>query len=552
MAIPALALFASWNSPTFAQTVVPSQVVPRDVRPEVARPVIEMPSSETSAPTTTPADSTVTVGSVSIEGAFSEMSVADARFVAKVSGKTIRVSQLLEAVRELEREYVLAGYVFARVILPPQRIEPNGAVRILIIDGWIESIDVSAVTPSMQVPVKRRLMSLVGRRHLRQSDLERALLLAGGFGGITLRSAISAGQQAGGVHLIVEGNLDRVAASLGAENKLPASLGRWQLYANAAFNNLFGTGDRAYVVAGLPPYPNRFFMVGGGVELPVGSWGATVTGDYLFARARNRATPGVPAIQGDFNRTEIGFNLPIRRTRRDTIDGKVHFDFVSQNSKATQFSADLNHDAYAAMRVEVAYQAASTQASRSLALTFSQGLTGRNATAAVPYSRQGTGNDFTTLQGRASLSSLLTKRVAVTVRARGQTSFGKPLFLSEQFALDAADAVSTSQGGIFNVDSGATLRTELNMLPAALGSHLAIAPYIFGAGGIGSLSDATALERANQKAAGLGTGARLDIAGLPGMLRQPMSIGIEFGHQFSNYKAMSGGSRVNLSASMKF
>ncbi len=137
---------------------------------------------------------------------------------------------------------------------------------------------------------------------------------------------------------------------------------------------------------------------------------------------------------------------------------------------------------------------------------------------------------------------------------RAQTSFGKPQMLAEQFSLDGLDALSAYAAGTFSVDQGATMRAELSRpvaiaLPAAATS-LALAPYIFGAGGWGQLAMPTVVQQKSIDAGSAGIGIRTDAnaMGTP----WDGTLALEWAAKFSDAPAEREGYRINLLASFRF
>lgn len=561
------AAFAS--TATLAQVIAPSQVTPREIAPESPSPSVEVPVEQAaSARSAKQTDNfVVAIGTVKLEGTFPEMSGANAAFLSSVSHKRQRLSDLFEAARDLEQAYAQAGYVFARVVVPPQRLAEGAAVEVRVIDGYVESLDVSRLPASIQAPVRRRISHIVGQRHLTRSELERALLLAGELSGLDLRSALARGDQAGGVRLIVEGRLDQFQARIGADNRLPSSLGRWQWNGTVALNNLLGLGDQTYLFLGSQFDVGRhgfakptLGMVGGGLTLPISRTGISLGGELLLARTEPepQRMAGVPLTVGSFSRAQLNLNLPFVRSRSASLDARISVDLIDQSLRFPEFATTFTQDHYAAMRMELSWRGQAGKLSRSLTLALSQGLVGRDATARLPASRQGARNDFTALQVSGRLGTPLPRGFTLDVQARAQSSFGHPLFLPEQFALDSENAVSTSPTGSFSVDTGVTLRTELG-LPVVTPAHgLLLSPYFFAAGGTGSIEKPTAaeqpiaIEQATLNAAGIGIGARVDMAGLPGLKGVSTAIGIELGRQFSNAIGRSDTNRASVTASMRF
>src|SRR6202035_1956605 len=131
-------------------------------------------------------------------------------------------------------------------------------------------------------------------------------------------------------------------------------------------------------------------------------------------------------------------------------------------------------------------------------------------------------------------------------------SFGKPLFLSEQFSLDGLDALSGYPSGTFNVDAGATLRGELArpFAFALQGGEALVSPYLFAAGGRGILEEPTVVEQAAIGAASLGLGLRTgaNVTGAP----FGGSFAIELARSFSNVPGEGQNYRGNVAFAVRF
>jgi hypothetical protein len=83
-----------------------------------------------------------------------------------------------------KRVYVGAGYLLVRVVVVPQELSESARVKIRVIDGYIERVD--AATLPAAVRVAAVFAPLLRKGHLRQSELERRLLLAGDTPGLEL------------------------------------------------------------------------------------------------------------------------------------------------------------------------------------------------------------------------------------------------------------------------------------------------------------------------------------------------------------------------------
>ena len=139
----------------------------------------------------------ITLSGVTIAGAFPQMAAADAAFKARLTRGRIPVSELFDATSELEAAYTKAGFALARVVLPQQALRDGGTLRVEVVDGYVETVDISRVPPEVRRRIESLTSPLVGQRGLTMTELERQLLLAGDVSGVALGSALAAGHQPG-------------------------------------------------------------------------------------------------------------------------------------------------------------------------------------------------------------------------------------------------------------------------------------------------------------------------------------------------------------------
>jgi hemolysin activation/secretion protein len=163
----------------------------------------------------------------------------------------------------------------------------------------------------------------------------------------------------------------------------------------------------------------------------------------------------------------------------------------------------------------------------------------------VPLSHLGASSHFSRIEGQLSLREPI-GRATFILTARGQSAFGRPMFLSEQFTLASADGVSALTPGSVNADSGLSVRAELSRTLLPVGQRgWALQPYIFGASGLGWLHRATAAETASLSLQGLGAGLRL----YPDARRGRLAFSFELGRSFGRgLLADEDRLRANLSA----
>ena len=132
--------------PVHAQQVAPSRVTPESLRPApAAAPEIELPSGAAASAPAAAAGLSVVVGRVEVAGTFPGFEGETQAVVGPLGGQRVTVAELYAAANALEHAYAAAGYILARVVVPPQKLVDGGPVRLSVVDGVIERVDVSAV-----------------------------------------------------------------------------------------------------------------------------------------------------------------------------------------------------------------------------------------------------------------------------------------------------------------------------------------------------------------------------------------------------------------------
>jgi hemolysin activation/secretion protein len=345
-----------------------------------------------------------------------------------------------------------------------------------------------------------------------------------------------------------------MALSLGWENSLPATLGGNTLTAGITLNNLAGQGEQVNLIVGQTDQLGKlgwtaspYATVGATLNLPLGHDGATFAASYLRARTHQAAAQSFLDSLGAFSRGSLLLTfLPVVSHSRSialTIGG----DLIAQRTSLPFFSLGLNHDNYVTLRLGAqAWRRFASGGFIASDLHFSQGVGGRTqpAQGAVPFSQTDARNDYTKLDGRITLRTRLDRTTHLTITARGQSSFGRPLFLSEKISLAAPDAISTTLPGGFEVDSGGTLRNELShAVTLRHGSTSAIlTPYAFSGLGFG-WRERRNMSARSASAEALGAGLTFALP-LNGKL---FNARFEYGRCFCAKATGADSNRVNLS-----
>jgi hemolysin activation/secretion protein len=547
--------------------VAPSQVTPQTLRPAAPSPTGDLPaagSEQLRAPAGAERLSFI-VGRVVIEGSFPEFDTETRALVRTVEGHRVTVAQVYEFANALEQAYARAGYVLARVTVPQQKLNDHGRLRIVVVDGFVEKVQVDHVPDRVRAVVAARMASLVGRRHIKLGEIERRLLVAGDVPGLRLKSTLARGETIGGTLLVLEGTHQLVTGTASIDNRLPSSLGTWSYGTSIALNSAFGFGEQFYASAQSSADPARVFdsnspfrVLGAGAVLPLGTDGWILNPEYTNSRSQPLLVGGGLLNIGQFERYALRTSYPVIRTRTNTLSVNGAFEYINQNVALPLFSTDLNRDRYGVLRLGAAYETGLPWWSAALqtSATFSQGTGGRDSADAlasgIPLSRQGAGPVFSKGIFDARVIQPLPNEFRLDLIGRAQTSFGTPLLVSEQFSLDGPQAVSAYPSGTLNVDEGGTLRGELSRSFASIGTAvpLILSPYGFGSFGVGRLLEPTIVELAVVRGGAVGAGVRSGMD-FPGGY-QGVTLGLEMARQFSNLPNLPQAWRSNVVMSVRF
>jgi len=551
-------LALTWSSASFAQTA-PSRTLPQTIAPTVqeAQGEIALPATRlTAAPAGAEALS-VQVERVVVEGVAPDYAEAVAALTRPVEGRSVTVAALYEVAAKIEALYAKDGRILTRATLPPQSLKDGATLRIVVVEGFIESIDDSRVPAKVRGPIRDRLVKLINRPGLSLPQIERQVLLAARVPGVSLRTTLVPGELVGGARLVLQVEHDAVAGGLGADNTLSSAYDDWNLEARLTANSVFGAGEQFYAfgasatdLALTGGHPHRR-IVGVGLIAPLGFDGATAQLEYLHADTNPIAPRAVLPVQGQFDRIVAKLSYPLILSRREMLSVSGGFEWTNESQAARGFGVDLSKDALRSFTLGLeggkAIGAATTVSSR---IDFNQGISGFGARtpadariSGTPLSRQGSKPDFTKLSATASIDRNLGGPFSARFVLRGQTGFGGALPSAMQFSLDGGEGVSGFDAGSINVDSGLTGRAELAAL-APIGGKVTVRPYLFAAAGRGWLEKPTVVEKPRPDGWSVGAGARAALA-------ERVNLSAELAHANSNLFAKNQ-TRLTASVNVAF
>ncbi|MEN7538772.1 ShlB/FhaC/HecB family hemolysin secretion/activation protein [Aurantiacibacter flavus] len=516
------------SAPAMAQTA--SQTLPDTLAPPAApapQAPLRLPAEATMQAPEGAGSVSLTLADITLEGAaLAPATMAMLR--ARLTGKVVTVAEVFAAAGAAEAIEVRRGRVLARVLVPQQDLRDGGTLRLLVVDGFISELDLSAVPARQRGRVAAILQRLVGRPGVGLNEIDRALTLAGELPGLSLRSTLVPGEAEGAVVLRVSGEWRPFSSFVSLENGLPDSLGGVSLSLGVDLRSVLGAGELVYLRASGDPAARggrgyfgespRNRALAAGIILPLGTDGLTFTASYSDAKSRLDHAAGEPGFASHFTRLSGQLRYPIIRRRAVTLAAHVTFDAHKETADiVTPSPLPISVDRLRVLRFGfdgASYLAnggafyADVEASRGI-----KGLgarTASDATELLPLSRQGADAGFRKLKGSARLDLPLAQHLSLNLNAKGQVSFGEVLVNSEQFGIAGDDAISALSTGVLQGDKGYAARGELRapFSWSGGGSVASFSPYAFAAHGAVSFEQPTALERKTTRAWAFGAGLR--------------------------------------------
>ncbi|NBC97230.1 MAG: ShlB/FhaC/HecB family hemolysin secretion/activation protein [Deinococcus-Thermus bacterium] len=466
---------------------------------------------------------TIRIGAVEVDGTLPGMAVPTEALRQRLTGRRIRASELFEAAAELEQAYANEGYVLARVVLPQQRLTDGGTLRLRVVDGFVERVDLEAVPDPVRDRLRVLTEPLVGARGLRLEEIERRILLAGDTYGVALGSALQAGATPGGTVIVLDPEYRGVTGFVGADNSLSEELGDWKLDAGIEVNGVLGFGESLY--ARISGHPDGDFFsdptirtLSFGAVVPVGTDGLTV--NFEGALSETEADEDGPDVPSEFERYSLRLFYPWVRSRDFNLTTRLAFDAQDDrlDIDAAGGTLPVYEDRVRVLRLAAdAFWLTEERATIEVGGELSFGIDGFGARTAddaaggTPLSREGADADFAKLELSGRYRAPLDDQTTLTVNGRMQTSFGDPLVIGEQFGIASAREISPLDAGTLTGDSGWVLRGELarRFEAEAGGQTVNLSPYVFAAAGAVYLEEPAADEQDETSATAYGFGVDL-------------------------------------------
>ena len=438
-------------------------------------------------------------------------------------GKSKSIDELNLLANRMTKDYQTKDFPLVRVILPKQELKPDGAtVFFKVIDGFIEKINLEKVPKVQRKAIFRYLRELKDKKNLKNSLLEKKLLLASQVAGLDINTAFAQGSVEGATILVVEAKHKLISGSINFNNTQSEELGRQLGILQTTINSPFGLGEGLTMfglarptIKGMKGTGNSVTIRGGGLSFsyPLGDNGLKTNLSYSESMTRPGGDIASLGIESNMKSGSLGITYPLllRTDSSWILRGNISWVDELQQTNAAGVDQVLSHDRLTSLRIGLSYYGCpsgciyfDSELSRGL------DIASRSASEAVdiPLSRTSGTSQFHHFRVNSYYSFYVLSSYLMKIGFGGQYT-DDALLNSEQSTVIGMDRLSALTSGAISGDKIWYIRGEMNR-NFSLSNNFSITPYIYSAMGVAYLNRPTTVENKETAAKSVGVGLQLN------------------------------------------
>ena len=438
-------------------------------------------------------------------------------------GKSKSINELNLIAKKMTKDYQLNDFPLVRVILPKQELKPDSAtIFFKVIDGFIEKINLKKIPKKQKKAVFRYLRELKDKKNIKNSLLERKLLLAGRVAGLQLNTAFAPGTKEGATILVVEAKHKLISGNINFNNTQSEELGRQLGVLQTTINSPFGFGESLTMfglarptIKGMKGTGNAVTIRGGGLSFsyPLGDNGLISNFSYSESMTRPGGDITSLGIESNMKSGSLGLTYPLKLSANTswTVRGNLTWVDELQQTNTTGVDQILSHDRLTSLRLGLSYFGCprgciyfDSELSRGI------DVASRSASEATdtPLSRTSGTSQYHHLRVNSSYSFYILTNYLMKIGLGGQYT-DDALLNSEQSTVIGMDRISSLTSGAISGDKIWYIRAEVNRNFFLL-KNLSITPYMYSAMGVAYLNRPTAAENKETAAKSVGVGLQIN------------------------------------------
>lgn len=256
-------------------------------------------------------------------------------------GQPVSFADLNAIAHGMTRKYREDGYIFSRVILPPQTIK-DGVLHLEAVEGRIVNVSVTGNYKDHFGLIQKFAEKIRSSNAANTKEIERYLLLIDDLPGITARSFMKPSATPGGGDLIISVEHDFFEGSASIDNRGSRFVGRGRGELVGAFNSLFGIHDRT-TLRGLVAADTDELKFGEIThEEQLGSEGTRLKGRYAHTETEPGGSLSALNIEGETDLFDLEVLHPLFRGRQ--INLNLLAGFNANNSETDLAGVQIAKD----------------------------------------------------------------------------------------------------------------------------------------------------------------------------------------------------------------
>ncbi len=353
---------------------------------------------------------------------------------ADLIGRRVSLAAIYALAQRITAKYGNDGYVLSRAVVPPQQLDPKGAVvHLKIVEGYIDKVEWPSGLSRYRDFFTDYATKITAERPVNIRTIERYLLLAGDLPGLKFSSSLRPSAETGASVLVVEVTEKPIDANAHVDNRGTAARGPFEYYGSATLNNMLGWQEALTLTyAGVVPLKELNYAAADYRQV-LNSEGLAFFADFSDAWG----TPGTVSLEELQYRTlgpygDAGLSYPVIRSREHNLT--LSSQFYASNSESDVLGAPFNDDRLRGIRARVDSDFADDlQGINQVYAIFSQGIEGLGSTEnGNPLASRAVGTvNFTKVEGYAGHTQPLPANFSAYAAAYGQYAF-EPLLVPEQ------------------------------------------------------------------------------------------------------------------------
>jgi hemolysin activation/secretion protein len=258
---------------------------------------------------------------------------------ADLMNKEVSLLDIYRVRNAITARYGAAGYGLSKAVIPEQRIQAEGRVRIDVIEGFVEQVIIEGATDEQRDYLAHLSAQIKGERPLKATTLERYLLLANDRFAIKVTSTLKASDKtpAASILIIKVEPAPKIEGSLNLDNRGTDAVGPYQINASLAANGLFGRPGQATLSYATVDQSKELQYLSLTYTEVVSLEGTSVAMGW----SQSDSQPGIPVLRllDNISGSETWWlraAYPFVRTRRENLSASIKYEQRDTDSRSLQ------------------------------------------------------------------------------------------------------------------------------------------------------------------------------------------------------------------------